>query len=915
MGFLIIIFLFIGNVFSIEICPKSQKIIDIENKRFSNIPKIELTNINFNKYSSVSYSIYKKDNQYHVLFKTSCTKAGFSLNLIRPSLLNNEIYDFLIQKLTVNNNISESELKSYIKSFLVSRGYFNPFILIDKTKIKNNFIYNLNLQLKNVNIINKIVFKDLLIDNLSKIINTKYSNIISSQENIVKIINSINDFLLNNKFNVYNLEYNLEKTVKSSILYVQLKDVKRLFFHIDSGNRYVDKLIIKNSLYENIKTVEDLKVKNIKRIIRSLYRSYGWKFLKIKVALKEDPRNIKNFINFNKYIYISIKNGQRIRTDRIEYLNSFNMKSKLEKLFDEKCTSHVCSGYWDQLFFKNYKKEIKGLLFQNGYVYSQVKDPTFKLRKNKVNVTYDISLNKKVVINSIKLLNGSVKKLPNDLVLINKVGSPININEIKNDYQKVLNYFKKNGYIFASVDPDKSKIINYNNDSAEIIFPVILGQKYFLNRIIFKNILKTKSKVILRELKYDKGTLITSDLLSEIRNSLLLLGLFSSVNIKVVRQKNKTINKSFANIAISLMERKFGIAEIKPGFRTDSGFRLSSKVSYNNLFYLHHQASIQANINKRISNDGLSSDRLSLRNNFLEFDFDFIYRIPYIISNISLTSTLTRKKEMFYSFDARITKLSELFNKKINKNFELYSSYKFENIEQFYASKLSDNDTFKIGSITLGLVFDYRDRSIFPRKGYWSNFSWEYSHPVLGSIQNKKGEINFNRFILQNRFYNTLFNNVFAFSLNIGFEYNLSTSAIETTPGIFQSKGYIPSLKVFRLSGLNAVRGYLEQEVNLINTKDISEYRIDKSVSFLSGKLEYRIPYTENIYFGPFYDFGAIFIDKFEIKNLKHSIGSFIKFLTPVGTIDISYGIKLHRINNQQIKESFGEFDLLIGFF
>lgn len=65
-----------------------------------------------------------------------------------------------------------------------------------------------------------------------------------------------------------------------------------------------------------------------------------------------------------------------------------------------------------------------------------------------------------------------------------------------------------------------------------------------------------------------------------------------------------------------------------------------------------------------------------------------------------------------------------------------------------------------------------------------------------------------------------------------------------------------------------------------------------------------------------FFDAGRVFIDKFQPLDLRTSVGAGFKFLTPVGSLDFDYGVKLNkRTYPDQKRDSTGRFHLSIGFF
>ena len=129
--------------------------------------------------------------------------------------------------------------------------------------------------------------------------------------------------------------------------------------------------------------------------------------------------------------------------------------------------------------------------------------------------------------------------------------------------------------------------------------------------------------------------------------------------------------------------------------------------------------------------------------------------------------------------------------------------------------------------------------------------------------------------------------------------------------------GYIPNIKVFRLNGVDVVRGYEDDEINrLPSGKPISEVQVDEKAYMAVLKLEPRFFLSDSSMFGLFYDTGRVFVGDYDTSQLRSSVGFTFKYLTPVGSLDFDYGIKLLRKRDEDGSlESPGRLHLSIGFF
>ena len=177
-------------------------------------------------------------------------------------------------------------------------------------------------------------------------------------------------------------------------------------------------------------------------------------------------------------------------------------------------------------------------------------------------------------------------------------------------------------------------------------------------------------------------------------------------------------------------------------------------------------------------------------------------------------------------------------------------------------------------------------------------------------------EINYFKIISRNRFYYPIFDKklVLALSLSGGYQINQPYKT-PSRPGA--SAGYIPSIKIFRLEGYDILRGFAHSEANrLADGQNINEVQVKNAAYFANFKFEPRRYISDSVILGLFFDSGGLFLDSFQPLKMRSSMGVSFKFLTPVGTLDFDYGIKLRRKTwPDGTRDGFGRFHMSIGLF
>ena len=335
-------------------------------------------------------------------------------------------------------------------------------------------------------------------------------------------------------------------------------------------------------------------------------------------------------------------------------------------------------------------------------------------------------------------------------------------------------------------------------------------------------------------------------------------------------------------------------------------------IQRNNISGKNKNLRFSSRINKRFDLAQIDSERRGLVEDFFEYRINAKYSLPYFY-DLPFRQTISTEaaRRRFFGFDADILRGSLNFDRKLTRRSSYSLRYQFETIKQFNATEDLDNGYFQIGGVTASYFFDNRNRLINPESGNYHSLSTELATPYLLSMDDDDVEVNFIKVQSRNRFYFTTGGITTAVSFAAGWQKNLGSSS--DSGG---KTSYIPGVKVFRLEGIDNVRGYDADELNRISgTSDISDYVINDQAVFMNLKLELRKVTSDVLMTSAFYDMGKLAPKGLDFNNLKQSVALSFKFLTPVGTLNLDYGIKLKREEVLGKKEQFGRFHLMIGYF
>lgn len=676
----------------------------------------------------------------------------------------------------------------------------------------------------------------------------------------------------------------------------------------------------------------------IHNIIVDLFRKYKRPLTEstLKAALKEHYQN-KALLNTKIEIETSVFKNKRDETIQLYRIffnengktrlvdvsfsgNSYFSDERLQKMFDQEAFELASINYYDKEYFTYFQNYLRTQYIQRGFVQVKVFDPVKVFSKNKKVATVEYVVQEGIRAYTRKIeFTGLPEQLENKIEseLQNKTGNPFNPIALVEDIKTVANYLQEHGYYYAEViNANDNDMVKYNRTGSEVYinFKVEPGPIVKLNRVLYLGNNKTQKKVLAKKIPLEKGDLITPSKTREIETALSATGLFNSVSVQPIKHTSKN---TATDLLVRVTERDYGLIEIAPGYRTDLGLKLTGTVSYQNIGGANKSVSLRSQINRRTSFTTVDPDRRDEIDHIVEHNTSLSYNQGDIFDTlIDGAASMAYQTRRFYSFDANIFRTNGTLSRDLTRRLSSSLRYQFEDIKQYNATEEINNGSFKIGAITPSLTYDLRNSQINPVKGAFFNISTEFANPYFFSQKESDLTINYYKLISRNRFYIPFKHGTVAISLVGGIQENLAKDKV-TVNGTEQSRGYIPTIKVFRLTGMDIIRGFTDEEMNrLPSGEDISEVRVSDKAYLANFKLEPRYFINDTLMAGVFYDAGRVFVDHFDFGELRDSVGITFKIITPVGTLDFDYGIKLLRKKTPDGSlEDPGRFHVSIGFF
>jgi len=338
---------------------------------------------------------------------------------------------------------------------------------------------------------------------------------------------------------------------------------------------------------------------------------------------------------------------------------------------------------------------------------------------------------------------------------------------------RVQDVFKNRGYAYVEVVPEthidtEARIVDMN-------FNIQKGLKVFVERIEIKGNIKTRDKVIRRQLRVYEGEYYSGTGMEVSRRRVNMLGFFEKVDIS--EKRGSAPDRII--ITVDVKERPTGTFQIGAGFSSVENFIATAQISQQNLFGRGQTLALMAQ---------LSSLRQFFSLNFIE---------PYFLdTNWYFGFRLYNTMLDYIYFVRKATGGDLTLGYEFIDDWRLSVTYTLENVDASsggYGGEGMPANLFNDGwtsSLRLTITWDTRNNRLFPSDGHLLQGSVEHASKYTFS------ENEFTRYSGVARWYFPIFWG-FVVKTNLTLGYITSTSM----------EG-IPIFEKFFVGGIYTVRGY-----------------------------------------------------------------------------------------------------------
>ena len=801
-----------------------------------------------------------------------------------------------------------------VKNQYKDKGYFNTKIDLDFEDTSDNGVHiKVNITEGSISRIRSISFltsekiKNLLLKRVKSYRNDAYT-----KDQSIKIKEDLQNFLFKKQYFKarlleFQLQFNDDKT-KVDITY-KVENTYYVSIHINIEDPELkrpsipDKKAYRRAPPKRTDILKSLSLKTVESFaslmtlsqrVKKFYESKGYP--KVQVTASERILHKK----LEHHIFFDIKPGHLFYLKEVQVINANRQNSqKYVDILrsDRSYFSKVAEVYVKDNIIKNIRKLVTTLQSQ-GYLKVNMQSLVENFDNENKEVTVQIFINEGPLT---KIRNITFKDnhqvTDKELLKVLKLnpGEPLNLPLLEEGFNVIEEYYLQKGFLDIKINNPNNIIKYYNNDTqADILFELYEGPQVRVGNISVQGNQTTKSHVVLRELAFQPGDILTQDLIKESRYRLQQTGLFSSIDI-TLPEAGSSLEERI--VLIRVTERNPGLLRFIIGVNSESYLTLRgiAGLGYRNLWGTAR--GFNTNLELKFTDF-----------EFLQYDIGVSYYEPFIFGS----RTRGRihfdhlKDVVSYSNDERRirdqTSIRFLLEREINREITLFYSLWKLDIERQYSDQSEDiGPPNVIGSIGPGIELDYRNNPFNTTKGTYSTFNLDFADPLLGSRQS----IRFLSLLGEFNLYTPLFSEfILANSISGGYITNLNRGTSE-----------IPESRAFLLGGQSSIRGYplnsIPRRANLVSDEDTLTILTNSYYYLLKSEL--RFPIFKALRGVIFHDGGAVNIaQRHEKDEYRSSIGLGLRISTPVGPVSIEYGLKLQR---REPEESIGRLHFSIGAF
>lgn len=588
--------------------------------------------------------------------------------------------------------------------------------------------------------------------------------------------------------------------------------------------------------------------------IKAFYESKGYWLAEIVPVVRKVNET-------SAVVTYMINERQKVSIDTIEFEGNRSISD--DDIEDVMETSEwwifswlTSGGHYNALTMKKDIEEIRNLYYNNGFINVRVSEPEITLdeEQEEMNIVITISEGTQYKIASVNLKDNKAFTDEELMPMIKlEAGHIFRRNVLTDDIRTLSDFYSERGYALISIDPEVKPV--RNEDTVDVVYRVIEGDIFHIGRIEIGGNIKTKDKVIRREMRLDEGDKYDSSKIKRSYQRLNNLNYFETIELK----PKPRAAEHLLDIDVTVKDKQTGTFTIGGGYSTLDKFIGMVDLSYDNFLGNGQNVKLRGEFSSRSTTYELS---------FLE---------PWFMDKeISMSVSVYRKKREYNDYDWKSKGGRLGFGKAFDEYWRGNIQYTLEeitvsNVEPDAIQSIKDLEGISLTSeIAPSISRDTRDYYLDPHEGS--------RNALYLSVAGLGGDNRYVKAILDSQWF---------------FPLGPTTFGVRGRAGFARGFGgkKLPNYERFYVGGINTVRGL---DYGYGGPRDASGTPIGGERELIFN-FEYIFPVIPEAKLKGvlFFDAGSAF-DEGDPITLRKTAGLGIRWISPVGPLRLEWGYNLY---------------------
>ena len=605
--------------------------------------------------------------------------------------------------------------------------------------------------------------------------------------------------------------------------------------------------------------------------IKTLYDDKGYFNSEVNYAIEEEEGK-------NVCVIFNIIENERL------YIESITFEGN-EAYTDKELRGMIDTSEWGLLHFltdsgilkkDTLRQDINKLnvfYLNSGYINAKIGEPEIIHDKKGIHI--------KIPVLEGKQFRVGVVRIAGDTLSISRAELLKKLKINKNDYYdresiiKDIDYLTRmcnnEGYAYSDVAP--RTLPNKKDQKVDVTYNIKKGNQVYFNRISISGNIKTRDKVIRRELAFAEGDIYNSDRLKRSYMRLNRLRYFEEVDFQTVKGPAENLT----DINIRVKEQPTGMFSIGGGYSAVDKAVFMARISQQNLFGRGQTLNLTAQLGAETTHYELS---------FIE---PWLFDIP-LWSKFELWDS----EREWDSYDLKTDGFGVTLGYPLWAYVKGYVEYRLstnditdmDEYASYYIREQEGKTTSS--SITTTLIRDTTDDIMFPSRGSKNKISLEYTGGLL------QGDASFTKYTGASTWFFPLpFDTVFSIRGRAGLMHKNEDKKI-------------PIYERFYLGGINSLRGLRD-----VGPEDLETGDPIGGETMVCFNVEFVFPLIKDAGMKGvvFYDTGNAWDHGYHLNDMRETAGIGIRWYSPIGPLRLEWG----HVLDKQDDESASRWEFSIG--